>query len=92
MPISYNVLKSETNIRERGLSFEAVRDLDMTTALVVEDIRKLYEERRFQVLGLIEGRLHMLVFAPRGAKMHVISLRKANSREINRYEQANQRS
>jgi uncharacterized DUF497 family protein len=64
----------------------------MTTALIVEDIRKLYEEQRFQVLGLIEGRLHMLVFTPRGAKMHVISLRKANSREINRYEQANQRS
>lgn len=88
MPISYNALKNETNIRERGLSFEAVRDLDMTKALIVEDIRKVYEERRFQVLGLIEGRLHMLVFTPRGGKMHVISLRKANPREIKRYEQA----
>jgi uncharacterized DUF497 family protein len=88
MPISYNALKNETNIRERGLSFEAVRDLDLTKALIVEDIRKVYEERRFQVLGLIEGRLHMLVFTPRGGKMHVISLRKANPREIKRYEQA----
>lgn len=88
MPISYNALKNETNIRERGLSFEAVRDLDMTKALIVEDIRKVYEERRFQVLGLIEGRLHMLVFTPGGGKMHVISLRKANPREIKRYEQA----
>lgn len=88
MPISYNALKNETNIRERGLSFEAVRDLDMTKAMIVEDIRKVYEERRFQVLGLIEGRLHMLVFTPRGGKMHVISLRKANPREIKRYEQA----
>ncbi|WP_213778635.1 BrnT family toxin [Caballeronia sp. dw_276] len=88
MPISYNALKNETNIRERGLSFEAVRDLDLTKALIVEDIRKVYEERRFQVFGLIEGRLHMLVFTPRGGKMHVISLRKANPREIKRYEQA----
>lgn len=88
MPISYNALKNETNIRERGLSFEAVRDLDLTKALIVEDIRKVYEERRFQVLGLIEGRLHMLVFTPHGGKMHVISLRKANPREIKRYEQA----
>lgn len=88
MPISYNALKNETNIRERGLSFEAVRDLDLTKALIIEDIRKVYEERRFQVLGLIEGRLHMLVFTPRGGKMHVISLRKANPREIKRYEQA----
>jgi uncharacterized DUF497 family protein len=84
MPISYNALK----IRERGLPFEAVRDLDMTKPLIVEDIRKVYEERRFQALGLIEGRLHMLGFTPRGGKMHVISLRKANPREIKRYEQA----
>jgi uncharacterized DUF497 family protein len=88
MPISYNALKNETNIRERGLSFEAVRDMDMTKALIIEDIRKAYEERRFQALGLIEERLHMLVFTPRGEKMQVISLRKANPREIRIYEQA----
>jgi uncharacterized DUF497 family protein len=88
MPISYNALKNETNIRKRGRSFEAVRDLDMTKALITEDIRKTYEERRFQVLGLIEDRVHMVVFTPRGGKMHVISLRKANPRKINIYEQA----
>ncbi len=88
MPISYNALKNEMNIRDRGLSFEAVRDLDMSNALIVEDTRKGFEERRFQALGLIEARLHMLVFTPRGNKMHVISLRKANIREIKRYEQA----
>lgn len=61
----------------------------MLKALIVEDSRKAYEERRFQALGLIGDRLHMLVFTPRGPKMHVISLRKANPREIKRYEQAN---
>ena len=34
-----------------------------------------------------EGRLHMLVFTPRGGDVHVISLRKANRREIKRYEE-----
>jgi uncharacterized protein len=86
MVISYNALKNETNIEERGLSFEAVRDFDMSKALIVEDSRKAYEERRFQALGLIGGRVHMLVFTPRGGKMHIISLRKANPREIKRYE------
>jgi uncharacterized DUF497 family protein len=61
----------------------------MSKALIVEDSRKTYEERRFQALGLIGDRVHMLVFTSRGSKMHVISLRKANPREIKRYEQAN---
>ena len=54
--------------------------------LIVEDFRKEYGERRFQALGLIGDRLHMMVFTPRANKAHVISLRKANKREVKRYE------
>jgi uncharacterized DUF497 family protein len=48
---------------------------------MVEDLRKDYGERRFQALGLIGDRLHMMVFTPRANKAHVISLRKPNKRE-----------
>jgi uncharacterized DUF497 family protein len=88
MDITYDPNKNETNIAERGLSFEAVRDFEMAGALIVEDIRKAYPERRFQALGYIGDRLHMLVFTPRNGKVHVISLRKANPREVRQYEQA----
>jgi uncharacterized DUF497 family protein len=37
-------------------------------------------------LGLIENRLHALVFTPREGAVRVISLRKANRREVLRYE------
>ena len=67
-----------------------MRDLDWSSALVVEDLRHDYGERRFQVIGLIGERLHVLVFTPRGTAVHVISLRKANRREVKRYEQASQ--
>jgi len=90
MDISYNVSKNGANVAERGLSFEAARHFEMETALVVEDLRQAYPERRFQALGLIGDRLHMLVFTLRNSKVHVISLRKANLREVKRYEQANQ--
>lgn len=90
MGISYNVAKSEANTQDRGLSFEAVRDFVMSSALIVEDCRNAYLERRFQALGLIANRRHMLVFTPRGNRIHVISLRKANPREVKRYEQAEQ--
>jgi uncharacterized DUF497 family protein len=71
---------------ERGLSFELVEEFEWDSALVVEGVRRDYGERRFQALGMIKGRLHALVFTPRAGRVHVISLRKANRREIRLYE------
>lgn len=90
MQITYDPAKCERNTAERGLSFELVRAFDWSAALVLEDQRNDYGERRFQALGFIGDRLHVLVFTPRAAAVHVISLRKANSREVKRYEQAKQ--
>jgi len=87
LDISYCPLKCGRNIAERGQSFEAAREFEMDDALIVEDTRRAYPERRFQALGYIDDRLHMLVFTPRKGKVHVISLRKANTREVRRYEQ-----
>jgi uncharacterized DUF497 family protein len=84
--ISFDAAKNERNIVTRGISLERAVAFEWDTALIVEDIRKDYGERRFQALGLIDGRLHVLVFTPRAAKTHVISLRKANKREVKRYE------
>lgn len=86
MPISFDPRKNERNIAERGLSFALVEEFEWDSALVVEDVRRDYGERRFQVLGMITGRLHALVFTPRAGRVHVISLRKANRREIKLYE------
>jgi uncharacterized DUF497 family protein len=86
--ISYDADKNTRNIRERGLSFELVSEFDWASAYIVEDIRRDYAEHRFQALGFIGRRLYMLVFTPRGADLHVISLRKANAREGRRYEKA----
>ena len=83
--IRFDPAKNATNITSRGLSFELVEQMEWATALMQEDTRKAYGERRFQVLGFIGERLHALVFTPREGKVHVISLRKANSREVKRY-------
>ena len=77
--------KNARNIAERGLAFNLVSELDWAEALIDEDTRKNYGERRFRVLGCITGRLYAVVFTPRAEKSHVISLRKANSREVERY-------
>jgi len=84
--ITFDATKNAANIRKRGLPFSLVQeDFDWTTALVVEDTRKDYGERRYRALGLIGGRLHAVVYTPRAGVLHVISLRKANRREEKRY-------
>jgi uncharacterized protein len=86
MKVSYDPAKNARNIADRGLSFELARAFEWGSALIIEDARKDYGERRFQALGYISRRLHMLVFTPRGPAVHVISLRKANKLEVRRYE------
>jgi uncharacterized DUF497 family protein len=84
--ITFDAAKNAQNIATRGISFEQVIAFEWDTALIVADIRKDYGERRFQAFGLIAKRLHVLVFTPRSGKTHVISLRRANRREVKRYE------
>ena len=90
MEVSFDPAKNERNIAERGLSFTLVEQLDWATALINEDTRKTYGERRYFVLGFIGGRLHAAVFTPRAGIAHVISLRKANTREVTRHEKTSQ--
>ena len=85
MRFTYDPAKSERNIAERGLAFDLAEDFDWSTALIAEDTRQDYLERRYQALGLMAEHLYMLVFTPRDGAVHVISLRRANQRERNRY-------
>ena len=87
MEISLDPSKSERNERDRGLPFSLVAQLDWSGAVIVEDDRKDYGERRYRALGFIGDRLHAVVFTPRAGKVHVISLRKANKREVEQHGQ-----
>ena len=86
MTIVYDPGKNEKNIALRDISFDQASEFDWSRALIVEDKRRDYREQRFQAFGFINERLHILVFTPRGEDTHVISLRKANKREVKRYE------
>jgi uncharacterized DUF497 family protein len=87
MEISFDPAKSERNVTDRGLPFTLVEQMEWSGAVIKEDVRKNYGERRYLALGMIGGRLHAVVFTPRADKVHVISLRKANQREVKDYEQ-----
>lgn len=90
MEITFDPAKNERNQLIRRLDFEDVARLDWDSALVVEDTRKDYSEPRYELIGLIDERAHVVVFTPTISGIRVISFRKANSREVKRYEQATQ--
>jgi uncharacterized DUF497 family protein len=88
MKIEFDPVKSEKNSVERGLPFNMIDAFEWASALMAEDIRKVYPERRFEAIGFIDGRLHVVLFAFMHDRIRVISFRKANKREIARYEKA----
>ena len=63
---------------------------DFGSALVYEDDRKDYGEARMTAIGLVDRRHHVLVYTRRGDRIRVISFRKANIREIRRYDRVTQ--
>ncbi len=86
MDITYDPDKNERNVRQRGRSFERARDFDFKTALLSLDTRRDYWEARLLALGYLDQRLHVLCFVETLTGIRVISFRKANAREVRRYE------
>ena len=52
--------------------------------LTWEDIRRNYGETRIICYGLLQGRMVVVGYVPRGASRHIFSMRKANDREQER--------
>jgi hypothetical protein len=86
MKIEFDPEKNARNIELRGISFEKAVGFEWESAVIIPDTRQDYGEPRYRAFGFIEHRLHALVFAPRAGAIRIISLRKANRREVLRYE------
>lgn len=85
--LEWDAAKSERCERDRGFNFEyAAQALWDPSRLVREDKRFNYGEQRFQLIGKIEDRVFVLVYALRSQTTRIISARKANKREVKRYE------
>ncbi len=87
MRVTFDLAKSERNVRLRGLPFERAADFSFGSALFSTDDRKEYGETRVVALGLLGDRVHVLCFVETTDGIRVISFRKANAREVKRYGQ-----
>ena len=86
MKVTYDPAKREKTLAERGLDFDQAATVFSGISLTLLDDRQDYSETRFQTYGLLGRRLVMVVWTPRGADRHVISMRKCNAREKARYQ------
>jgi uncharacterized protein len=77
--------KAESNLAIHKVSFDRATEIFNGPRLVVPDTRKNYGEDRYVSLGAVEGRCLVVVHTPRGEKTRIISARKANRREQDRY-------
>ena len=89
MKIEFDKNKSSKNIADnsRGFGFEIAVKFNWQTCVTILDCRNDYTEERFISTGFIEERLHVLVWTKRKEKVRIISLRKANKREVKFYEE-----
>ncbi|MDZ5636871.1 BrnT family toxin [Janthinobacterium sp. GMG1] len=87
MRITFDAAKREKTLKERGLDFARAREVFGGLTVTLPDQRQDYGESRFITAGWLDERLVVLVWTPRGLARRIISMRKANEREIDKYKQ-----
>ncbi len=89
MNVTFDRAKDAANVAKHGVSLTEAAGFEWGTAVVWPDTRQDYGEPRMVALGYIGLRIVALVFVDRPpetpTERRIISLRKANSREVKRY-------
>lgn len=88
MEIAFDTTKDKANIGKHGISLAAAAAIEWNEALQWKDERNDYGETRMCAIAYIGDRLYYLVYVDREEIRRIISLRKANVREVQRYAQA----
>lgn len=85
MRIEFDSAKDSENQVKHGVSLALAGDLDWDAALVWIDERFEYHETRMIALAPKTGILYYVAFVDRGNARRIISLRRANRREVKHY-------
>lgn len=88
MEIAFDTTKDKANTEKHGVSLAAAAAIEWDDALVWADERHNYGEVRMCAIGYIGERLYCVAYVDRDEVRRIISLRKANLREVKRYAEA----
>jgi uncharacterized DUF497 family protein len=87
MATEFDQQKNAANELKHGVPLSLAKAIDWSAVWCAPDDRRDYGELREIGYAPIDGHLYCVVFTQRGDKFRVISLRRANSREVKRYVQ-----
>jgi uncharacterized DUF497 family protein len=87
MRIEFDPAKDDINQQKHGVSLALATELDWDAALVWVDARFQYGEMRMIALAPKTGILYYVAFIDRNNVRRIISLRRANRREVKHYVQ-----
>ncbi|PTB20995.1 hypothetical protein C9I57_09730 [Trinickia symbiotica] len=88
MEVTFDIEKDRKNRAKHGMSLADAAMFEWDTLRFEVDARRDYGEIRCRGYAFIEDRLYAIAFTFRDESIRVISLRKANNREMDEYEQA----
>lgn len=83
--ITFDPLKDSANRIRHGVSLELAKEIEWDHAELRVDGRRDYGEVREIAVVPIRGRMFCVVFTLRNETRRIISLRRANKREVNQY-------
>lgn len=87
MKFEFDPAKDAANIKNHGLSLAEAEFMDWDSLWAKEDTRREYGEMRLIGYAFMGVRLYCVIFTDRDECRRVISLRKANDREVELYAQ-----
>lgn len=87
MNISFDPAKRDRTLAERGLDFADAALLFRGLTLTMLDDRFPYPEPRYITFGTLNGRMLVVVWTEVADGRRIISMRKANEREQDRFQQ-----
>jgi uncharacterized DUF497 family protein len=82
MRITFDVAKRDKNLVERGLDFKRAAEVFEGVTVTRNDQRADYGETRAVTFGRLDDQIVVVVWTARGRARRIISMRKANGREI----------
>ena len=88
MKITFDPDKDKKNVEKHGVSLSEATKLNWDLLMCAPDVRSDYGELREIGFAPIEQRVFNVVFVQRGDGFRIISLRKANLKEVIDYDQA----
>ena len=91
MSVDFDPGKDASNQEKHGLSLAEAERGDWTNAFIALDDRRDYGEVRWYAYVPIDGRVHVAVYTERGDVTWMISLRRANPREVRKYDELSAR-